>query len=69
MKTSLARDRGEFWENLVKELQGGNANGYRTYANKEEFMNMVHTWFDEPDIGMASIAWDVVALERGEDNL
>lgn len=32
-------------------------------------MHMVHTWFDEPDVGFASIAWDLVDLERGEDGL
>lgn len=62
-------DPGAFWEQLVKELRGGNPSGYTAYENKESFMHMVHTWFDEPDVGFASIAWDLVDLERGEDNL
>ena len=64
-----ATEPGEFWEQLVKQLRGDNPNGYTVYNTKEEFMHMVHTWFDEPDIGRASIAWDLVSMERGEVGL
>jgi len=32
-------------------------------------MNHIRLWFEEPDIGLAEIAWDLVALEYREDNL
>jgi hypothetical protein len=67
--SSTDADRGDFWHQLVLQLRGDNAWGHTAYKNKEKFMHMVHTWFDEPDIGMASIAWDLVDFERGEDNL
>ena len=64
-ETSLANDRGEFWEGVVRQLRGENDNIATIYQNKEEFMTMVYTWFEEPDVGMASIAWDLVDMERG----
>jgi hypothetical protein len=67
--SSTDAERGDFWHRLVSELRGGNDWGYTAYKNKEEFMHMVHTWFDEPDVGMASIAWDLVDFERGEVEL
>lgn len=68
--TSFANDRGEFWENLVRQLRpNDSSNGYTAYDTKEAFMHMIRTWFEEPDIGMADIAWDLVSMERGEDSL
>lgn len=32
-------------------------------------MNHIRLWFEEPDVGMAEIAWDLVDLENGEDDL
>lgn len=32
-------------------------------------MEDVRLWFEEPDIGLADIAWDLVSMELGEDNL
>lgn len=32
-------------------------------------MRMVYTWFEEPDIGLADIAWDLVSMELGLDDL
>lgn len=59
----MANDRGEFWENLVRQVRP------LSYDTKEAFMHMVRLWFEEPDIGLADIAWDLVSLELGEDNL
>lgn len=62
-ETSLANDRGQFWENTVRNVRGS------TYDTKEAFMHNVRTWFEEPDIGLADIAWDLVSMELGEDSL
>jgi len=32
-------------------------------------MTHIRHWFEEPDIGLADIAWDLISLEEGEDNL
>lgn len=39
------------------------------YPGKEDWMRYIRTWFEEPDIGLADIAWDLVSMERGEDSL
>lgn len=72
MSTSAAfsdDERGEFWYRLVLELRGGNSRGYTVYSTKEEFMEAINTWMADHDRGLASIAWDLVDMERGEDNL
>lgn len=62
MPTSLANDRGAFWEERVRDSRN-------SYADKEAWMNHIRLWFEEPDIGLADIAWDLVSMENGEDNL
>jgi len=42
---------------------------WNSYPGKDEWMGHIRMWFEEPDIGLADIAWDLVALEYGEDNL
>jgi hypothetical protein len=62
LTTSFANDRGSFWESRVRD-------SWNSYADKENWMNHIRLWFEEPDIGLAEIAWDLVALEYREDNL
>lgn len=65
--TSLA-NAGEFWIDRVREIRQDSTFA-KIYATKEAFMVDVRLWFDEPDIGLADIAWDLVAMEHGEDDL
>lgn len=60
--TSLANDRGAFWEERVRD-------SWNSYPSKEAWMTHIRLWFEEPDIGLADIAWDLISLERGEDSL
>lgn len=39
------------------------------YPTKEAYLKDIRLWFEEPDIGLADIAWDLVSMELGEDNL
>lgn len=67
-KTSFAEGPGEFWENRVREVRK-DSDFSKIFATKEAFMTSVRTYFDEPDIGLADIAWDLVSMELGEDSL
>lgn len=58
----MANDRGEFWLAKTRELR-------KHYNFKEGFMADIRLWFEEPDIGLADIAWDLVSMELGEDSL
>lgn len=58
----MANDRGQFWEGRVRSVR-------KNYNFKEGFMADIRLWFEEPDIGLADIAWDLVSMELGEDNL
>lgn len=68
ISTIFSASAGEFWESRVREVRQDSTFA-RIYATKEKFMEDVRLWFEEPDIGLADIAWDLVSMELGEDNL
>lgn len=54
---------GRLWYDRAKEA-------YSTFgADKGKFMNQARLWLDEYDLGVAEIAWNLVAMEHENEDL